>query len=81
MRRLGVKTVFNHADYRLGSKDALREFLKYKEYHLFLRDVFPLIGLKQSCIYYKRNPWVKGESKYPLRKMLSLAWEGILLSP
>lgn len=77
MRVLGVKTVYNHADYRLISNKALNEFLKYSESHLFLRGIFPLIGLKQSQIYYKRNPRLLGESKYPLKKMLSFAWEGI----
>lgn len=77
MKKLGVKTIFNHADYRLISNHALLEFLKYSESHLFLRGIFPLVGLKQSEIYYKRNPRLLGESKYPLRKMLSFAWEGI----
>lgn len=77
MQRLGVNTIFNHADYRLVSNRALNEFLKYNESHLFLRGIFPLVGLKQSRIYYKRNPRLFGESKYPLKKMISFAWEGI----
>lgn len=77
MGKLGVKTIFNHADYRLISNTALNEFLKYEESHLFLRGIFPLVGLKQSQIYYKRNPRMLGESKYPLNKMISFAWEGI----
>lgn len=77
MNKMGVKTVYNHADYRLISNRALLEFLKYKETHLFLRGIFPLIGLRQSIIYYKRNERLHGESKYPLKKMLAFAWEGI----
>lgn len=77
MQKLGVNTVYNHADYRLISNRALHEFLKFGEVHLFLRGIFPLIGLKQSNVYYKRTPRTLGESKYPLKKMFSFAWEGI----
>lgn len=77
MNKLGVKTVFNHADFRLISNRALLEFLKYKETHLFLRGIFPLVGFNQSSVYYKRKERSHGVSKYPLRKMLSFAWEGI----
>lgn len=77
MQKLGVNTVYNHADYRLISNRALKDFLKFGETHLFLRGIFPLVGLKQSNVYYKRMPRTRGESKYPLRKMLAFAWEGI----
>lgn len=74
---MGVDTIHNHADYRLINNRALTEFLKYKESHLFLRGIFPLIGFKQGSIYYKRQERQQGTSKYPLKKMLSFAWEGI----
>lgn len=77
MRKLGVNTIFNHADYRLISNKALIEFLKYQESHLFLRGIFPLIGLEQSWVYYKRKPRLLGESNYSLKEMISFAWEGI----
>lgn len=77
MLKLGVNIYYNHADYRLINNKVLHEFLKYKETHLFLRGIFPLIGFKQSKIYYKRKERLLGESKYPLKKMLSFAWEGI----
>lgn len=73
----GVKTVYNHADYRLMSKRALREFSKYQEINLYLRGVMPLIGYETDCVYYERKERVAGESKYPLKKMLALAWNGI----
>ena len=77
MKKMGVDTIHNHADYRLINNRALTEFLKYKESHLFLRGIFPLIGFKQGSIYYKRQERQQGTSKYPLKKMLSFAWEGI----
>ena len=77
MAAFGVKTVYNHADYRLMSKRALQEFSKYQEINLYLRGVMPLIGYETDCVYYERNERVAGESKYPLKKMLALAWNGI----
>lgn len=77
MAAFGVKTVYNHADYRLMSKRALREFSKYQEINLYLRGVMPLIGYETDCVYYERKERVAGESKYPLKKMLALAWNGI----
>ncbi len=77
MLRLGVNIYYNHADYRLINNRVLSEFLKYNESHLFLRGIFPLIGFKQSKVYYSRKERVLGESKYPLKKMLSFAWDGI----
>ncbi|HAF26203.1 MAG TPA: glycosyltransferase [Lachnospiraceae bacterium] len=74
---MGVKTVYNHADFRLMSKKALIEFSKYHEVNLYLRGVMPLIGLETDCVYYERKERVAGESKYPLKKMLALAWNGI----
>ena len=77
MAAFGVKTVYNHADYRLMSKRALQEFSKYQEINLYLRGVMPLIGYETDCVYYERKERVAGKSKYPLKKMLALAWNGI----
>lgn len=77
MKLMGVKTVYNHADFRLMSRRAVEEFSKYKETNLFLRGMIPLIGYKTDCVYYDRMERVAGESKYPLKKMLALAFNGI----
>ncbi len=77
MALFGVKTIYNHADYRLMSKRALEEFSKYDEINLYLRGVMPLIGYKTDSVYYERKERTLGESKYPLKKMLALAWNGI----
>ena len=77
MKALGVDCVYNHADYRLTSKRVLEEFSNYKEVNLFLRGIFPLIGYKNDIVYYERNERFAGESKYPLKKMLNFAWDGI----
>jgi glycosyltransferase involved in cell wall biosynthesis len=77
MASMGVKTVYNHADFRLMSKRAVEQFSKYKETNLFLRGLVPLIGYKTDCVYYERKERVAGESKYPLKKMLALAFNGI----
>ena len=77
MTLLGVDCVYNHADYRLTSKRVLEEFLNYKEVNLFLRGIFPLIGFKTDIVYYERNERFAGKSKYPLKKMLNFAWDGI----
>lgn len=77
MASMGVKTVYNHADFRLMSKRALEQFSKYKETNLFLRGLVPLIGYQTACVYYERKERVAGESKYPLKKMLALAFNGI----
>ena len=77
MSKLGVDCVYNHADYRLTSKRVLEEFENYKEVNLFLRGIFPLIGFKTDVVYYERNERFAGESKYPLKKMLNFAWDGI----
>lgn len=77
MAMMGVKTVYNHADFRLMSKRAVEEFSKYKETNLFLRGMMPLIGYQTDCVYYDRKERVAGESKYPLKKMLALAFNGI----
>ena len=77
MHLMGVKTVYNHADFRLMSKRALEEFSKYRETNLFLRGMMPLLGYQTDSVYYDRKERVAGESKYPLKKMLALAFNGI----
>ncbi len=77
MQFMGVNIVFNHADYRLMSKDALNGLAEFEERNLFLRGIVPLIGYKSDSVYYDRNERFAGESKYPLKKMLSFAFDGI----
>lgn len=77
MGAMGVELVFNHADYRLMSRKALECLEQYKEVNLFLRGIVPTIGLKSTCIYYERGSRAAGTSKYPLKKMLDLAFEGV----
>lgn len=77
MSLMGVKTVYNHADFRLMSKRAMMHFAEYKEINLYLRGMIPLIGYETDCVYYDRKERVAGTSKYPLKKMLSLAFNGI----
>ncbi|WP_291651800.1 glycosyltransferase family 2 protein [Clostridium sp.] len=77
MKFLGADMVYNHADYRLMSKRALNDLGAYKEVNLFLRGLVPLIGYKSDMVFYERNERFAGESKYPLKKMLSFAFEGI----
>jgi len=77
MKFLGAETVYNHADYRLMSKRAVEGLLCFKEKNLFLRGIVPLIGFKSDKVYYERSKRFAGESKYPFRKMLSFALDGI----
>lgn len=77
MNTLGVEVVFNHADYRLMSSRALNALENFKEVNLFLRGIVPLIGFKSDVVTYERNERFAGESKYPLKKMLNFAFEGI----
>lgn len=77
MSAMGVKTVYNHADFRLMSARAMQQLSKYKERNLFLRGIIPEIGYKTDYVYYARKMRMAGESKYPLKKMLSFAWQGI----
>ena len=74
---MGGEVVFNHADYRLMSKRALNELANYKEVNLFLRGIVPMIGFKTDVVTYERHERLAGESKYPLKKMLALAVDGI----
>lgn len=77
MKMLGADIVFNHADYRLMSKRALYNLEDFKEVNMFLRGIVPMIGYKSDKVYYSRKERFAGESKYPLKKMLAFAWEGI----
>lgn len=77
LKFMGVDVVYNHADYRLISSRVLQEFANFKEVNLFLRGMIPLVGFKSTCVYYKRNERLAGESHYPLKKMLELAFDGI----
>jgi polyisoprenyl-phosphate glycosyltransferase len=74
---LGVNVVYNHADFRLTSNQVLNVLSSFGEFNLFLRGLFPLIGFKSTSVYYDRGKRLAGESKYPLRKMISFALEGI----
>ena len=77
MEFLGADIVYNHADYRLMSRRALEALSTYKEVNLFLRGIVPLIGYKSDIVYYERHERFAGESKYPLKKMLAFALEGV----
>ena len=77
MSIMGVDVVYNHADYRLTSKKVLDNFSEFTEVNLFLRGMFPLVGYKSDVVYYERNERFAGKSKYPLKKMLNFAWDGI----
>lgn len=74
---MGANIVFNHADYRLMSRRALEAFSEFSEVNLFLRGLVPMIGYKSDMVYYDRSERFAGESKYPLKKMLSFAFDGI----
>ena len=77
MNAMGAETVFNHADYRLMSRRALEGLAQFKEVNLFLRGIVPMIGYRTAAVSYERGERFAGESKYPLKKMLSFAMEGI----
>ncbi|HET8538440.1 MAG TPA: glycosyltransferase family 2 protein [Anaeromyxobacter sp.] len=77
LRTFGVDVVFNHADYRLMGRRAIRALQEFAEVNLFLRGIVPQLGFRTDRVYYARAERFAGESKYPLRKMLSLAWDGI----
>lgn len=77
MDKLGANVIYNHADYRLMSKRALQGLAEFKEVNLFLRGLVPLIGYRFSIVEYERHERFAGESKYPLSKMISFAWDGI----
>lgn len=77
MKAMGVEIVYNHADYRLMSRRALEGLSEFKEVNLFLRGIVPLIGYKSDVVTYERHERFAGESKYPLKKMLAFATDGI----
>lgn len=77
MNWMGAQVVFNHADYRLMSSRVLNEFANFKEVNIFLRGMVPLVGFKSTSVYYERAERIAGESHYPLKKMLALAFDGI----
>ena len=77
MRKLGVDLVYNHADYRLLSKRALEALLSFGEVNMFLRGMVPMLGFKTAKVYFERGERVAGESKYPLKKMIAFAAEGV----
>lgn len=77
MNMMGANIVFNHADFRLMSKRALEGFSEFKEVNLFLRGIVPMVGYKSDIVTYERAERFAGESKYPLKKMLAFAFEGI----
>ncbi len=77
MNAMGAETVFNHADYRLMSRRALDGLAQFQEVNLFLRGIVPMIGYRTDTVEYERGERFAGESKYPLKKMLAFALEGI----
>lgn len=77
MNLLGAETVNNHADFRLMSARAIRALESFGEVNLFLRGIVPLIGFRSDVVYYERQERLAGETKYPLKKMLAFALEGI----
>ena len=77
MKKNGVETVFNHADFRLMSKRAVEALMQYEEDNIYLRGIIPQLGYKNATVEYERGKRLAGESKYPLKKMISLAVNGI----
>lgn len=77
LNKMGAKIVFNHADFRLMSRRALESFSEFHEVNIFLRGMVPMVGYKSTIVEYERKERLAGESKYPLKKMLALAIEGI----
>ncbi len=77
MKKMGVDLVYNHADFRLMSRRAIQELENFKEVNLFLRGIIPLIGFRSATVYYDRKERKAGETKYPLKKMLAFAFDGI----
>lgn len=77
MKDLGVNSVYNHADFRLMSSGTIKDFLKFEERNIFIRGIIPELGRKQTSVFYDRKPRQAGESKYPLKKMINFAVDGI----
>lgn len=74
---MGAEVVYNHADYRLMSSRVMKEFSNFEEVNLYLRGLIPLVGFKSTTVSYERHERMAGESHYPLKKMLGLAFDGI----
>ena len=77
MKTMGAKSVYNHADYRLMSSRAIQQLCRFRERNLYLRGLVPLIGYQTACVYYNRDKRFAGESKYPFKKMLNFAIDGL----
>ena len=77
IKTMGAKSVYNHADYRLMSSRAIQQLCRFRERNLYLRGLVPLIGYQTACVYYNRDKRFAGESKYPFKKMLNFAIDGI----
>ena len=77
MQAMGVKTVYNHAEYRLLSARAINQLLKYRETNMYLRGIVSTLGYKTACVYYDRKKREAGVSKYPISRLISLAFNGI----
>ena len=77
MKAMGAKSIYNHADFRLMSSRALDGLSRFKERNLFLRGIVPTIGYKSDCVYYERKERLAGQSKYPVKKMVAFAFDGI----
>lgn len=77
MNFLGIKTVYNHADFRLAGRQVIENLERFNEVNLFLRGIFPLLGFKSDIVNYKRTNRIMGVSKYPFKKMADFAWQGI----
>jgi polyisoprenyl-phosphate glycosyltransferase len=77
MQSLGVDIIYDHADYRMISRKVVEEFRKMKEFNLFLRGIFPFMGFNHAIVRYERQKRAEGETKYPFKKMVSFAWQGI----
>jgi glycosyltransferase involved in cell wall biosynthesis len=77
MKALGVNIIYNHADYRLMTRKAINALAEYQEANLFLRGIVPLIGFKSDTVYYDRTPRFAGKTKYPFKKMMSFAMDGM----
>jgi polyisoprenyl-phosphate glycosyltransferase len=77
MKAMGVNVVYNHADYRLMSRRAVEELERFEEVNLFLRGIVPLLGFRSTVVYYDRRERLAGETKYPLKKMIAFALDGI----
>ena len=77
MQAMGIKTVYNHADYRLLSARAINQLLKYRETNMYLRGIVSTLGYKTACVYYDRKKREAGVSKYPISRLISLAFNGI----